>query len=90
MVACDVYRPAAIDQLKVLGEQIGVPVYADLASKSPVDIAKAAIKQAKANGNDLVIVDTAGRLAIDEEMMKEIEAVKKPSILQRFFLLWIP
>lgn len=77
LVACDVYRPAAIDQLKVLGEQIGVPVYADLASKSPVDIAKAAIKQAKANGNDLVIVDTAGRLAIDEEMMKEIEAVKK-------------
>lgn len=77
LVACDVYRPAAIDQLKVLGEQIGVPVFADIESKNPVKIAKDAIKQAKANGNDLVIVDTAGRLAIDEEMMKEIEAVKK-------------
>ncbi|PKQ61719.1 signal recognition particle protein [Labilibaculum filiforme] len=77
LVACDVYRPAAIDQLKVLGEQIGVPVFADIDSKNPVKIAQDAIKQAKANGNDLVIVDTAGRLAIDEEMMKEIEAVKK-------------
>lgn len=77
LVACDVYRPAAIDQLKVLGEQIGVPVYADVENKNPVKIAKAAIKEAKANGHDLVIVDTAGRLAIDEEMMKEIEAVKK-------------
>jgi len=77
LVACDVYRPAAIDQLKVLGEQIGVPVFADVESKNPVQIAKTAIKEAKANGNDLVIVDTAGRLAIDEEMMKEIEAVKK-------------
>jgi len=77
LVACDVYRPAAIDQLKVLGEQIGVPVFADVESKNPVKIAQAAIKEAKANGNDLVIVDTAGRLAIDEEMMKEIEAVKK-------------
>lgn len=77
LVACDVYRPAAIDQLKVLGEQTGVPVYSDVESKDPVKIAKAAIKQAKADGNDIVIVDTAGRLAIDEEMMKEIEAVKK-------------
>ncbi|PKQ62633.1 signal recognition particle protein [Labilibaculum manganireducens] len=77
LVACDVYRPAAIEQLKVLGEQIGVPVYTDIESKNPVKIAQDAIKQAKANGNDLVIVDTAGRLAIDEEMMKEIEAVKK-------------
>jgi signal recognition particle subunit SRP54 len=77
LVACDVYRPAAIDQLKVLGEQIGVPVYSDIESKNPVNIAKAAIKEAKANGNDIVIVDTAGRLAIDEEMMNEIEAVKK-------------
>jgi signal recognition particle subunit SRP54 len=77
LVACDVYRPAAIDQLKVLGEQIGVPVFSDVDSKNPVKIALAAIKEAKANGNDLVIVDTAGRLAIDEEMMKEIEAVKK-------------
>ncbi len=77
LVACDVYRPAAIDQLKVLGAQIGVSVFADIESKNPVKIAQDAIKQAKANGNDLVIVDTAGRLAIDEEMMKEIEAVKK-------------
>jgi len=77
LVAGDVYRPAAIEQLKVLGEQIGVPVYADLEDKNPVKIAKAAIKQAKANNNDVVIVDTAGRLAIDEAMMKEIEAVKK-------------
>ncbi|RUT78252.1 signal recognition particle protein [Ancylomarina longa] len=77
LVAGDVYRPAAIEQLKVLGEQIGVSVYADLEDKNPVKIAKAAIKQAKANNNDVVIVDTAGRLAIDEAMMKEIEAVKK-------------
>nr|WP_320120323.1 signal recognition particle protein [uncultured Marinifilum sp.] len=76
LVACDVYRPAAIDQLKVLGEQINVPVYSDVDNKNPVKIAKAAIKEAKAKGNDLVIVDTAGRLAIDEEMMNEIEAVK--------------
>lgn len=77
LVAGDVYRPAAIEQLKVLGEQIGVTVYAEEGNKNPVDIAKAAIKQAKIMGNDMVIVDTAGRLAIDEEMMKEIENVKK-------------
>ena len=77
LVACDVYRPAAIEQLKVLGEQIGVPVYSDEASKDPVRIAGEAIKFAKANGCDVVIVDTAGRLAIDEEMMNEIAAVKK-------------
>ena len=77
LVACDVYRPAAIEQLKVLGGQIGVPVYSEPDSKNPVEIAKNAIAHAKANGNDLVIVDTAGRLAVDEEMMKEIEAVKK-------------
>ena len=77
LVACDVYRPAAIEQLKVLGGQIGVPVYSEPDSKNPVAIAKNAIAHAKANGNDLVIVDTAGRLAVDEEMMNEIEAVKK-------------
>lgn len=77
LTACDVYRPAAIEQLHVLGEQIGVPVYSDKENKNPVDIAKAAIKKAKANGNDVVIVDTAGRLAIDEAMMNEIEAIKK-------------
>ncbi|MHA7108558.1 signal recognition particle protein [Sunxiuqinia elliptica] len=77
LVAGDVYRPAAIDQLKVLGEQIDVPVYTEEGNKEPVKIAQAAIKQAKANGNDVVIIDTAGRLAVDEEMMKEISAVKK-------------
>ncbi|MDE5421849.1 signal recognition particle protein [Ancylomarina sp. DW003] len=77
LVAGDVYRPAAIDQLHVLGEQIGVPVYSDKDNKNPVKIAEVAIKEAKAKGHDLVIVDTAGRLAVDETMMKEIEAVKK-------------
>jgi signal recognition particle subunit SRP54 len=77
LVACDVYRPAAIEQLKVLGEQINVPVYSEPESKNPVQIALNAIHEAKAKGYDLVIVDTAGRLAIDEQMMNEIEAVKK-------------
>ncbi|MDD4993543.1 MAG: signal recognition particle protein [Paludibacter sp.] len=77
LVACDVYRPAAIEQLKVLGEQIGIPVYSDLESKNPVAIAEAAIKYAKQHGNDVVIVDTAGRLAVDEAMMNEIAAIKK-------------
>ena len=77
LVACDVYRPAAIDQLKVLGEQINVPVYSELDSKDPVQIALHAIQEAKAKGNDVVIVDTAGRLAVDEQMMDEIEAIKK-------------
>ncbi len=77
LIAGDVYRPAAIDQLKVLGEQIGTEVYTEEGSKDPVGIAKAGIKYAKQKGFDVVIVDTAGRLAIDEEMMNEIEAVKK-------------
>jgi signal recognition particle subunit SRP54 len=77
LVAGDVYRPAAIEQLKVLGEQIDVPVYTEEGNMNPVKIAQAAIKQAKANGNDVVIVDTAGRLAIDEQMMSEISAIKK-------------
>lgn len=76
LVACDVYRPAAIDQLKVLGDQIGIPVYSEIESKNPVSIAQNAIAQAKRNNNDVVIVDTAGRLAVDEEMMNEIEAIK--------------
>ncbi len=76
LVACDVYRPAAINQLQVLGEQLGIPVFADIESKNPVDIAVRAIKQAKENGNTVVIIDTAGRLAIDEVMMDEIAAVK--------------
>ena len=77
LVACDVYRPAAIEQLKVLGEQVGVSVYSEPDSKDPVQIALNAIKEAKVRSNDLVIVDTAGRLAIDELMMNEIEAIKK-------------
>ena len=77
LVAGDVYRPAAIEQLKVLGEQIGVPVYSEEGNKNPVEIAENAIKYAKANHFDLVIVDTAGRLAVDEAMMNEIEAIKK-------------
>jgi signal recognition particle subunit SRP54 len=77
LVAGDIYRPAAIEQLKVLGEQIGVPVYTEEDNRDPVKIAEAAIKHAKKNGFDLVIIDTAGRLAIDELMMKEISAIKK-------------
>jgi len=77
LVAGDVYRPAAIDQLKVLAESIGVEVYTEDGVKDPVGIAKRALEQARANHNDLVIVDTAGRLAVDEEMMDEIEAIKK-------------
>lgn len=77
LVACDVYRPAAIDQLGVLGQQIGVEVFSDKDNKDPVDISKKAIAYAKANGHNVVIIDTAGRLAVDEAMMKEIEAVKR-------------
>lgn len=76
LVAGDVYRPAAIDQLKVLGAQIEVPVYADFENKNPVDIAKKAIARAKSDSLDTVIIDTAGRLSIDEQMMKEISQVK--------------
>ena len=77
LVACDVYRPAAIDQLKVLGESIEVPVYSEPESKDPVQIALNAIREAKAKNYNLVIIDTAGRLAIDEAMMKEIAAIKE-------------
>ena len=77
LVACDVYRPAAIEQLKVLGEQIGVPVYSETENKDAVDIAKNAISFAKANGKDIIIIDTAGRLAVDEQMMQEIAAIKE-------------
>ncbi|MBU3853901.1 MAG: signal recognition particle protein [Candidatus Paraprevotella stercoravium] len=76
MAACDVYRPAAIEQLKVLGQQMDIPVYEEEGSKDPVQIALNAIQQAKAKGYDVVIVDTAGRLAVDEEMMQEIAAIK--------------
>ncbi|HXB12085.1 MAG TPA: signal recognition particle protein [Bacteroidia bacterium] len=77
LVACDVYRPAAIQQLRTLGEQLGVEVFSNEEEKNPVNIAKAAIKQAITNENTVVIVDTAGRLAVDEQMMNEIAALKK-------------
>jgi len=77
LVACDVYRPAAIEQLKVVGEQVEVPVYTEEGNKNVVEIAQNAIKQAKQQSYDVVIVDTAGRLAVDEEMMQEIENLKK-------------
>ncbi len=77
LVAGDVYRPAAIEQLKVLGEQIGVSVYTEEENKNPVKIAQNAIQYARQHGKDLVIIDTAGRLAIDEQMMQEIESIKK-------------
>ncbi len=77
LVACDVYRPAAVDQLHVLGEQLNIPVFSDRDSKNPVEIAQKGIAFARENGYNLVIVDTAGRLAIDQEMMREIAAIKK-------------
>lgn len=76
LVACDVYRPAAIEQLKVVGETVGVPVYTEEGNKNVVEIANNAIREAKVKGNDVVIVDTAGRLAVDEEMMNEIATLK--------------
>jgi signal recognition particle subunit SRP54 len=77
LVACDIYRPAAIDQLHVLGEQTGIEVFSDRENKDPVSISRKAIEQAKTNGNSVVIIDTAGRLAIDEMMMNEIAGIKK-------------
>ena len=77
LAACDVYRPAAVEQLRVLGEQIGVPVYMELDNQDPVQIALNAIHEAKAKSHDVVIVDTAGRLAIDEKLMQEIAAIKE-------------
>ena len=77
LVACDVYRPAAIEQLKVVGEQINIPVYSEPDCKQPVEIAKRSIAAAKEKGCDVIIVDTAGRLAVDEEMMTEIVAIKE-------------
>ena len=75
LVACDVYRPAAIKQLQVVGEQVGVPVFSMGDKISPVDIAKAAVEHAKKNGNDVVILDTAGRLHIDENLMNELQEI---------------
>lgn len=76
LTACDIYRPAAIDQLKVLGEQVGVEVYAEPENKNAIEIANNALKHAKAKGKKIVIVDTAGRLAVDDQMMQEIEGLK--------------
>jgi signal recognition particle subunit SRP54 len=76
LVACDVYRPAAIEQLKVLADSINVPVYTEEGNQNPVEIAQNAIKHARSNGYDLVIIDTAGRLAVDEKMMTEIADIK--------------
>lgn len=80
LVACDVYRPAAINQLSVIGEQIGIPVFKDIESKNPVEIALKGIQHAKAHNLDIVIVDTAGRLSVDEEMMDEISRIKSSII----------
>ena len=76
LVACDVYRPAAVDQLKIVGETIGIPVFSMGTKISPVEIAKAGVEHAKKNGHDMVIVDTAGRLHIDEELMEELVKIK--------------
>ncbi len=77
LVACDVYRPAAIDQLKIVGESVGVPVFSMGTNISPVEIAKAGVQHAKKNGNDMVFIDTAGRLHIDEELMGELAKIKE-------------
>ena len=77
LVAGDVYRPAAIEQLKIIGSQIEVPVYTEEGNMNPVQIAKNAVREAKMNGNDVVIIDTAGRLSVDQEMMNEISAIKE-------------
>lgn len=77
LVACDVYRPAAIDQLHIVGEQINVPVYSNRDENNPIKIAQDAIKHGKQQGNDVIIIDTAGRLAVDEQMMQEIAAIKE-------------
>ena len=77
LVACDVYRPAAIQQLHVVGESVGVPVYSEPENKDVIAIAQNAIREAKAKNNDVVIIDTAGRLAVDEQMMNEIASLKE-------------
>jgi signal recognition particle subunit SRP54 len=77
LVGCDVYRPAAVNQLQIVGEQIGVEVYAEVGNQNPVEISKNALKHAKATGKNTVIIDTAGRLAVDSEMMDEISEIHK-------------
>ena len=87
LAACDVYRPAAIDQLKINGEKQGVPVFSMGNQHSPVDIAKAAVEHARTNGNNVVILDTAGRLHIDEDMMKELQAIKEALTVDQTILV---
>ena len=87
LVACDVYRPAAIDQLKIVGESIGVPVFSLGAKKSPVEIAKAGVEYAKKNGHDMVFIDTAGRLHIDEELMEELVKIKSSTSPEEILLV---
>ena len=87
MVACDVYRPAAVKQLQVLGDQIGVPVFSQGTDKDPVEIAKAAVEHAKKHGNDPVIIDTAGRLHIDEALMEELERIQSAVTPQEILLV---
>lgn len=77
LVACDVYRPAAIKQLEVVGEKVNIPVFSMGDKNNPIDIAKAAVEHGKRNGNDIIIIDTAGRLHIDEKLMGELEGIKK-------------
>ena len=77
LVACDVYRPAAIDQLHIVGEQVGVTVFSEKGNNNPVEIARKGVEYAKSNGFNIVIIDTAGRLAVDEQMMKEIAEIHK-------------
>ena len=87
LVACDVYRPAAIDQLKIVGESIGIPVFSLGAKKSPVEIAKAGVEYAKKNGHDMVFIDTAGRLHIDEELMEELVKIKSSTSPEEILLV---
>ena len=82
LVGCDVYRPAAVNQLQIVGEQIGVEVYAEVGNQNPVEISKNALKHAKATGKNTVIIDTAGRLAVDSEMMDEISEIHKAVVPQ--------
>jgi len=87
LVACDVYRPAAIEQLKVIGEQVGVPVFTEEGNMNPVKIAKEAVREARMKGMNTIIIDTAGRLAIDEQMMKEIAAIKEAVVPQEILFV---
>ncbi len=90
MVACDVQRPAAVEQLKVLGQKTDIPVFFDPSSKDPVAIARAAVSHAVKKRNDMVFVDTAGRLHIDEALMDELKRMKEAVAPRKFCLPWTP